>query len=83
MAPGVDPDIALRICAAWALVGAIVESARFAWMTMPRFHWCAGAFMFCLYFVERSALDSNLPFLGRRIVLAAAINLALAVSALA
>ena len=38
--------------------------------------------MFCLYFVERSALDSNLPFLGRRIVLAAAINLALAVLAL-
>ena len=42
----------------------------------------AGAFMYCLYFVERSALDSNLPFLGRRIVLAAAINLALAVLAL-
>jgi uncharacterized protein (TIGR00297 family) len=38
--------------------------------------------MYCLYFVERSALDSNMPYLGRRIVLAAAVNLALAVLAL-
>ena len=42
----------------------------------------SGAVMYCLYFVERSALDSNLPFLGRRIVLAVGINLALAVAAL-
>jgi uncharacterized protein (TIGR00297 family) len=38
--------------------------------------------MYCLYFVERSALASNLPFLGRRIVLAATVNLALAALAL-
>jgi uncharacterized protein (TIGR00297 family) len=42
----------------------------------------AGGFMFCLYFVERSALDSNLPLLGRRLALAAVINLALALLAL-
>jgi uncharacterized protein (TIGR00297 family) len=38
--------------------------------------------MYCLYFVERSALDSNLPYLGRRMVLAMAVNLALALLAL-
>jgi uncharacterized protein (TIGR00297 family) len=81
-AAGVDPEIALRICAATALVGAIVESLPVGLDDNATVPLVAGAFMFCLYFVERSALDSNLPFLGRRIVLAAAINLALAVLAL-
>jgi uncharacterized protein (TIGR00297 family) len=82
VAPTVAPDIALRICAASALVGAIVESVPIRLDDNATVPLVAGAFMFCLYFVERSALDSNLPFLGRRIVLAAAINLALAVLAL-
>ncbi len=81
-APGVSPEIALRICAATALVGAIVESLPVGLDDNATVPLVAGAFMFCLYFVERSALDSNLPFLGRRIVLAAAINLALALLAL-
>jgi uncharacterized protein (TIGR00297 family) len=81
VAPGVSPDIALRICAATALVGAIVESAPIRLDDNATVPLVAGAFMFCLYFVERSALASNLPFLGRRIVLAAAVNLALAVLA--
>ena len=82
MAPAVAPDVALRICAATALVGAIVESAPVRLDDNATVPLVAGAFMFCLCFVERSALDSNLPFLGRRIVLAAAVNLALAVLAL-
>ena len=82
VAPAVAPDVALRICAATALVGAIVESAPIRLDDNATVPLVAGAFMFCLYFVERSALDSNLPFLGRRIVLAAAVNLALAVLAL-
>jgi len=81
VAPAVAPDIALRICAATALVGAIVESAPVRLDDNATVPLVAGAFMFCLYFVERSALDSNLPFLGRRMVLAAAINLVLAVLA--
>jgi len=77
----VNPDIALRICVATALVGAIVESLPIGLDDNATVPLVAGAFMFCLYFVERSALDSNLPFLSRRIVLAAAINLVLAVLA--
>jgi len=37
-----------------------------------------GGFIYCLHFVERGAFDSNLPFLGRRVLLAVAVNLALA-----
>jgi uncharacterized protein (TIGR00297 family) len=82
VAPSVDPDIALKICAASALVGAIVESLPIRLDDNATVPLVSGAFMYCLYFVERSALDSNLPFLGRRIVLAVGINLALAVLAL-
>jgi uncharacterized protein (TIGR00297 family) len=87
VAPGVvalpiAPDIALRICAATALVGAIVESLPIRLDDNASVPLVSGAFMFCLYFVERSALDSNLPFLGRRIMLAAVVNFALALLAL-
>lgn len=80
--PSGDTAVALRICAAAACVGAVVESLPIRLddnVTVPLL---AGAFMYCLYFVERSALDSNLPYLGRRIVLAALINAALAAFAL-
>jgi len=82
VAPAVAPDVALRICAAAALVGAMVESIPIRLDDNATVPLVAGAFLYCLYFVERSALDSNLPYLGRRIVLAAAVNLALAVLAL-
>ncbi len=83
IAPSVAPDFALRICAATALVGALVESAPIRLDDNASVPLVAGAFMFCAYFIERSALDSNLPYLGRRILLAAAINLSLAILALA
>jgi uncharacterized protein (TIGR00297 family) len=72
------PDFALRVCAATALVGALVESAPIRLDDNATVPLVAGAFMFCVCFVERSALESNLPHLGRRLVLAVAINLALA-----
>ena len=78
----VTPDVALKIAAATALVGALVESAPLRLDDNASVPLVAGAFMFCLYFIERSALDSNLPFLARRMVLAAAVNLALAALAL-
>jgi uncharacterized protein (TIGR00297 family) len=80
--PAIDPEIAFRICAATAMVGAIVESLPIRLDDNATVPLATGAFMFCLYFVERSALDSNMPFLGRRILVAAAVNLALAVLAL-
>jgi uncharacterized protein (TIGR00297 family) len=80
--PGIDPDVALRICAATAMVGAIVESLPIRLDDNATVPLISGAFMYCLYFVQRSALDSNLPYLDRRIVVAAAINLALAILAL-
>jgi uncharacterized protein (TIGR00297 family) len=81
IAPGMNPDVALRICAAAALAGAMVESAPIRLddnLTVPL---VTGAFMYCLYLVERSALDSNLPYLGPRILLAVGVNLALALTA--
>jgi uncharacterized protein (TIGR00297 family) len=77
-APTLAPDFALRVCAATALVGALVESAPIRLDDNATVPLVAGAFMFCVCFVERSALDSNLPYLGRRIVLAVVISLALA-----
>ena len=77
-APTLAPDFALGVCAATALVGALVESAPIRLDDNATVPLVAGAFMFCVYFVERSALDSNLPYLGRRIVLAVAVSLALA-----
>ena len=83
IAPSVNAGVALEICVATALVGAIVESLPIGLDDNATVPLVAGAFMFCLYLVERSALDSNLPLLGRRILLAVAVNAALALLALA
>jgi uncharacterized protein (TIGR00297 family) len=79
------PRQVLLVSAATALVGGVVESLPDAVtrlddnLTVPL---VCGVFMFCAYLVERSALISNLPYLGRRVVLAVAINLAFALAAL-
>ena len=76
----------LLVSALTALVGAVAESLPAAVtrlddnFTVP---FVSGAFMFCVYLVERSALASNLPYLGRRIILAVVINLAFGLAALA
>jgi uncharacterized protein (TIGR00297 family) len=79
--PEIAPPKTLTVCAAGALLGAVIESLPIALddnITVPL---VVGAFMFCAYLVERSALDSNLPYLGRRIVLAVGVNLAFALLA--
>jgi uncharacterized protein (TIGR00297 family) len=81
IAPKIPPDKTLMVCAAAALLGAVVESLPLALddnITVPL---VVGAFMFCAFLVERSALDSNLPYLGRRILLAIPVNLVLALLA--
>ena len=81
IAPKISPGKTLIVCAAAALLGAVVESLPLDVddnLTVPL---VVGAFMFCAYLMERSALDSNLPYLGRRIVLAIAANLAFALLA--
>jgi len=78
IAPKIPSNKTLMVCAAAALLGAVFESLPLSLddnITVPL---VVGAFMFCAYLMERSALDSNLPYLGRRIVLAIAVNLAFA-----
>src|SRR5947208_1915316 len=80
--PALDIDKALLVCAATAVVGALVESAPVRLDDNATVPLVAGGFMFCAFLMERSALASNLPYLGRRIVLAVAINLTFALAAL-
>jgi uncharacterized protein (TIGR00297 family) len=64
-------------------VGAFVETLPIRLndnITVPL---VCGGFMYCAFLIERSALDSNLPYLGVRIVLAIAVCLMLALLALA
>jgi uncharacterized protein (TIGR00297 family) len=75
IAPEIPPQKTLMVCAAGSLLGAMIESLPIALddnLTVPL---VVGSFLFCAYLVERSALGSNLPYLGRRIVLAIAVNL--------
>ncbi len=83
VSPSLPAGRVLLICAATALVGAVVESVPIRLDDNVSVPLISGALMFCLYFVERTALDSNLPFLGRRILLAVAVNALFAVLALA
>jgi uncharacterized protein (TIGR00297 family) len=80
--PSLPQDKVLTVSAAAALVGALVESVPIRLDDNVSVPLVSGAFLFCAYLVEGSALDSNLPFLGRRILLAVAINAAFALLAL-
>jgi uncharacterized protein (TIGR00297 family) len=81
-APGIAPEIAMRICAAAALAGAIVESLPIRLDDNATVPLISSAVIFCLSMVERSQLDSNLPYLGRRILLALVVNLVFVLVAL-
>jgi uncharacterized protein (TIGR00297 family) len=80
--PSLPTDKVLVISAVAALVGAVVETVPIRLDDNISVPLVSGAFLFCAYLVERSALDSNLPLLGRRILLAVAINAAFALVAL-
>lgn len=80
--PSLPADKVLIVSAAAALVGALVETVPIRLddnLTVPL---VSGGFLYCAYLIEGSALDSNLPFLGRRILLAVAVNAAFALVAL-
>ncbi|MGH9402495.1 MAG: DUF92 domain-containing protein, partial [Terriglobia bacterium] len=72
----------LLICLAAALVGAFVESLPIRLSDNITVPLVCGGFIFCAGLIERAALDRNLPYLGARILLALAVNLAFALTAL-
>ncbi|MEJ2010270.1 MAG: DUF92 domain-containing protein [Acidobacteriota bacterium] len=83
----VDPSLpahrVLFLCAATAMVGAAVETLPIGLddnITVPL---VCGGFMYCASLIQWSAVESNLPYLGVRILLAVAISGALAAVALA
>jgi uncharacterized protein (TIGR00297 family) len=80
--PSLPTDKVLVVSALAALVGALVETVPIRLDDNVSVPLVSGAFLFCAYLVERSALDSNLPFLSRRILLAVAINAVFALVAL-
>jgi uncharacterized protein (TIGR00297 family) len=83
IASAIAPGWALIVCAAAALLCAVLESLPLALddnITVPL---VGGAFLFCAFLMQRSALDSNLPYLRRRIGVAIAVNLAFAILAYA
>ena len=82
----VDPSFpslkVLIVCIATAAVGAVVETLPIGIddnITVPL---VCGGFMYCVLLVEWSAVQSNLPYLGVRVLLAVAVNAALAIAAL-
>jgi len=82
IAPSIPPGRVLNICAATAFVGALVESLPIELDDDISVPLVCGGFMFCAHLVERSALDSNLPYLKLRMILAVVVNLSLALFAL-
>ena len=83
IASAITPGWTLIVCVAAALLCALLESLPLALddnITVPL---VGGAFLFCAFLIERSALDSNLPYLRRRIGVAIVVNLAFAVLAYA
>ncbi len=81
-APAVPGLRLLILCAATALVGAVVETIPIGLDDNFSVPLVCGGFMFCASLIEWSALESNLPYLGRRILLAVAVSGALALIAL-
>ncbi|HEX5413151.1 MAG TPA: DUF92 domain-containing protein [Terriglobia bacterium] len=78
------PELKLLIvCAATATVGAVVESLPIALDDNVSVPLVCGGFMYCAMLIEWSALQSNLPYLGVRVLLAIGINAAFALAALA
>lgn len=73
----------LIVCAATATVGAVVETLPIALDDNISVPLICGGFMYCAVLIEWSALQSNLPYLGVRVLLAIGVNAAFALAALA
>jgi uncharacterized protein (TIGR00297 family) len=80
--PSLPAEKTLVISALTALLGAVVESLPIRLDDNVSVPLVCGGFMYCASFVEASALASNLPYLPRRMALAAAVNLVFALVAL-
>lgn len=83
VAPEIDAGKTLVVCAATAVVGAVVESLPIRLDDNVSVPLVCGAFMYSAYLIEWPALAGNLPYLRFRIVLAIAVNMAFALLALA
>ena len=83
----IDPSLpelkVLLICAATATVGAVVETLPIGLDDNVSVPLVCGGFMYCALLIQWSALESNLPYLGVRVLLAVAINGVFALVALA
>jgi uncharacterized protein (TIGR00297 family) len=83
----IDPALpelkVLLICAATATVGAVVETLPIGLDDNISVPLVCGGFMYCALLIEWSALASNLPYLGVRVLLAVGINAVFALAALA
>lgn len=75
------PGKLLMICAATALVGALVESIPVGLDEDLTVSLVAGGFMYCISLIDSAALAGNLPYLKRRVVFALIVNLAFALVA--
>lgn len=78
VAPALSPAKTWQVCLATALTGALASSAPIRLDPHVVVALVAGGFMFCALLIEQSALASNLPYLGVRIVLAVVVNAAFA-----
>lgn len=81
--PSLPGTKVLIVSGAAGLIGALVESLPIRLDDDILVPLVCGGFMYCAYLMDRSALASNWPYLGRRIVLAVGINLLFALLALA
>ncbi|HET7213207.1 MAG TPA: DUF92 domain-containing protein [Terriglobia bacterium] len=81
--PSLPESKFLWVCIATAFVGAMVESLPIGLDDNISVPLVCGGFMYCVLLVAWSALESNLPYLGVRVLLAVGINGVLALAALA
>jgi uncharacterized protein (TIGR00297 family) len=87
LARWIDPSLAemkvLLVCAATAVLGAVVETVPIGLDDNISVPLVCGGFMYCALLIEWSAVESNLPYLGVRVLLAVGINAVFALMALA
>lgn len=87
LARWIDPSFPglklLLVCAATSTVGAVVETLPIGLDDNISVPLVCGGFMYCTLLMQWSALESNMPYLGVRVLLAIGINSVFALAALA